>query len=147
MLVPLSGAQVPSRGGTDERMSTPGAETSGLIGSEIGRRAAAREATAICSCLLTAAAVIALAALPGDETVPSPKLVVVVPGGDHGHDAGVGCGVDRGDDEVAARLDLGLAEREVDHVHAVADGGLDPGGDLRSVAVEPEAAVGTVSTL
>ena len=36
MLVPLNDAHVPSRGGTDEVMSTPGALTSGFISSEIG---------------------------------------------------------------------------------------------------------------
>src|SRR5439155_56925 len=36
MLVPLSAAQVPSRGGTDERIDTPGAVTSGLNWSPTG---------------------------------------------------------------------------------------------------------------
>ena len=36
MLVPLSVVQVPSRRGTDERIATPGAVTSGFSWSEIG---------------------------------------------------------------------------------------------------------------
>ena len=59
-----------------------------------------------------------------------------------------GRAVDRLDDDVAARLDLGLAEREVDHVHPVGHGGLDSLGDLGAVAVEPDTGtVGIVSTL
>ena len=50
--------------------------------------------------------------------------------------------VDRLDDDVTARRDLGLPEREVDHVHSVADGRFDPGGDLGRVAIEPELAGG-----
>ncbi len=57
---------------------------------------------------------------------------VVVAGRDHGHDSRVGRVVDRLHDDVARRLDLRLAEREVDHVHAVLHGLLDAGGDLRA---------------
>ena len=52
-------------------MSTPGAETSGFIASEIGV-GPELENEATTSCLLTAAAVIALGALPGDEMLPRP---------------------------------------------------------------------------
>src|SRR5215470_14285307 len=72
MLVPLNDAHVPSCAGTDDVMSTPGAETSGFISSEIGV-GPLLENPAIASCLETAAAVIAFAALPGDETLPRPK--------------------------------------------------------------------------
>ena len=53
-------------------MSTPGAATSGFIPSEIGV-GPLLENEAIGSCFVTAAAVIAFAALPGDETLPRPK--------------------------------------------------------------------------
>ena len=53
------------------------------------------------------------------------------------NDACRGGSLDRPDQEVAAGGDLGLTPREVDHVHPVADGSLDAGGDLRRVAVEP----------
>src|SRR5581483_6268984 len=72
MLVPLNDAQVPSCGGTEEVMSTPGAATSGFIPSEIGV-GPPLENDAIVSCFVTAAAVIAFGALPGDETLPAPK--------------------------------------------------------------------------
>src|SRR4029079_7987397 len=72
MLVPLNDVHVPSLGGTDEVMSTPGALTSGFSSSEIGV-GPPLENDATASCLLTAAAVIALAALPGEEMLPYPK--------------------------------------------------------------------------
>ena len=87
-------------------------------------------------------------ALPGEPTEPRPKPVEVVAGRDRGHDARRGRAVDRLDDDVAARLDLGLAEREVDHVHPVGDGGLDPLGDLGTLPSSPTPEmVGIVSTL
>jgi len=72
MLVPLNDVHVPSRGGTEDVMSTPGAATSGFIWSEIGV-GPALENEATTDCLLTAAAVIACAALPGEDTLPPPK--------------------------------------------------------------------------
>ena len=66
------------------------------------------------------------------------EVAEVVAGRDHRHDARRGGRVDRLHDEVARRLDLGLAEREVDHVHAVGDRRLDRRGDLGAVSVEPE---------
>ena len=56
------------------------------------------------------------------------------------HYAGVRRCVDRRVDQIPRRLDLGLAERDVEHVHAVADGGLDCGGELRRVGVEADLA-------
>jgi hypothetical protein len=72
MLVPLNEAQVPSEGGTEEVISTPGAATSGFIPSEIGV-GPLLEKEAIASCFVTAATVIAFAALPGEDTLPRPK--------------------------------------------------------------------------
>src|SRR5262245_26654371 len=72
MLVPLKDAQVPLLGGTDEVMSTPGAATSGFIASEIGV-GPLLENPAIASCFVTAAAVIAFDAVPGESTLPRPK--------------------------------------------------------------------------
>ena len=128
MLVPLNAGPRPSRAGTDERTSTPGAATSGFSCSEIGvgppeeklddpavdfargrdrdrlrrRRRASRPSRAR-SCRSRCRR-----RSPG--TTPASSGAV-----------------DRRDDDVAARLDLGLAEREVDHVHPVGDGGLDAG--------------------
>ena len=67
------------------------------------------------------------------------EVVEVVAGGDDRDHAGRRGGVDRLHDEVARRVDLGLAERQVDHVHPVGDGRLDRGGDLGAVPVEAEA--------
>ena len=118
-------------------MSTPGALTSGFSSSEIGV-GPPLENDATASCLLTAATVIALAALPGEEMLPYPEVGELVPGRDRRDDAGGGGRVDRRDDEVPRWLDLRLAERQVDDVHAVADGRLDPCGDLGRVPVQPE---------
>ena len=71
MLVPLSAAQVPSRGGTDERIDTPGAVTSGLNWSPTGV-GPLDEKYAIRSLLLAAAAVIAAEAVPGEPIEPRP---------------------------------------------------------------------------
>ena len=74
MLVPLKPAQVPSRAGTDERISTPGALTSGFSCSETGvgpaEENSAREGR---RSGVTAATVIARAALPGDVIEPPPN--------------------------------------------------------------------------
>src|SRR5207237_8296843 len=72
MLVPLSCAQVSSCFGTDDRIATPGAVTSGLSWSEIGV-GPLDENDAITSLFVAAATVIASGAVPGDETVPRPK--------------------------------------------------------------------------
>src|SRR5436190_7574750 len=72
MLVPLKEAHVPLLGGTDEVMSTPGAATSGFICSETGA-GPPLENDAIASCFVTAAAVIAPEALPGESRLPRPN--------------------------------------------------------------------------
>ncbi len=69
MLVPLSRPQVPWVGGSDERMSTPGAATSGFICSETGV-GPADEKSAMRLFASTAATVIAPAAFPGESTEP-----------------------------------------------------------------------------
>src|SRR2546422_5622628 len=71
MLVPLNWAHVPSCAGTDERMLTPGAVTSGLSRSDTGF-GPADEKLAILFCLLAAAAVITPGALPGELIDPKP---------------------------------------------------------------------------
>ena len=71
------------------------------------------------------------------DRAPAQELVVVACRDDR-YDAGRGGVVDRPGDRVARRLDLGLAEREVDHVHAVGDGRLDRGDELRRVPVEAD---------
>jgi hypothetical protein len=65
------------------------------------------------------------------------EVVVVVPGGDDGDDAGCRGRVERQGDEVTGGLHLRLADGEVDHVHAVLHGGLDRGDELGGVAVQP----------
>src|SRR5581483_2233122 len=72
MLVPLSCAQLSSRFGTDERIWTPGAVTSGLSWSDTGV-GPLDENVAITPPFDAAAALIAAGALPGDEIVPRPK--------------------------------------------------------------------------
>ncbi len=79
---------------------------------------------------------IAAGALAGDPTEPYPADVEVVAGGHDRNDSG-GRGVVEGlDDDVPTRLHLGLADREVDHVHPVRHRLVDGLGDLRRVAVE-----------
>ena len=82
-----------------------------------------------------AATVIARSEVPGEPTEPRPSTSIVVAGRDDRDDAGGGRVVERVRDGVARRLDLRLAEGEVDHVHAVGDGRLDRGDELRRVAV------------
>jgi hypothetical protein len=74
MLVPENVAQVP---GTEERMRTPGAATSGLSRSEIGVGPADEKPASWLGApedeVVTAATVIARAELPGEETEPRPN--------------------------------------------------------------------------
>jgi hypothetical protein len=72
MLVPEKPAQLPSRAGTEDRIWTPGAVTSGFIWSVIGvgpleEKPASRPSG------VEAAAVIAEGDDPGEETDPRPK--------------------------------------------------------------------------
>jgi hypothetical protein len=69
MLVPLNSPNVPSLAGIDERIPTPGALTSGFICSDIGV-GPADEKPAMTLRESAAATVIALGALPGDDTDP-----------------------------------------------------------------------------
>ena len=78
MLVPLNWAHVPSCAGTDERMLTPGAVTSGLSRSDTGF-GPADEKLAILFCLLAAAAVITPGALPGELIDPKPHSSASLP--------------------------------------------------------------------
>src|SRR6266508_2592526 len=66
MLVPENWAQVPSRDGTDERIETPGAVTSGFSRSARGV-GPLEEKEAITLDLDTAATEMARAAVPGEE--------------------------------------------------------------------------------
>ena len=72
MLVPLSVCHWPRRLGAADRISTPGAETSGFKRSDSGV-GPAEEKPASCRLTVVAATVIADAAEPGDETDPRPK--------------------------------------------------------------------------
>ena len=71
MLVPSNSAHEPSCAGTEERMLTPGAVTSGLSASETGV-GPPEENGAITSAFVAAAAVIAFGAEPGEPTEPGP---------------------------------------------------------------------------
>ena len=137
MLVPDESPQPP---GCDERIEMPGATTSGFRRREIGV-GPAEEKSAIAGVVpdVVAPTVIASGALPGEPTEPVTELLEVVAGRDHRHHAGGRGAIERERDEVARRLDLGLAEREVDDVHAVGDRRLDRRRDLRRVAVQAEA--------
>jgi hypothetical protein len=74
MLVPLNDAQVPSRAGTEDRISTPGAATSGLSCSDRGVGPAdENDASSGRRSGVTAATVIARAALPGEVIEPPPN--------------------------------------------------------------------------
>jgi hypothetical protein len=134
MLVPLRKVNCPP--GVDDRISEPGAATSGFNVSEIGAGPAdENDETAPAGPVrpvVTEPTAIAEPALAGDPTVPSWKRPYSFPAA-----ATVGTPAAAAP-EVALRLDLGLAEREVDHVHAVGHRGLDSRGDLRCVAVQPE---------
>ena len=137
MLVPLSRPNVPSLFGSDDSTDTPGAVTSGFICSDTGV-GPPEEKPAIVLCESAAATVMALGASPG--TRPSRAEVgEVVAGGDDRDDARGRGAFDRGHEQVALRLDLGLAERHVDHVHPVRDRCLDGGRELGAVPVQPEA--------
>ena len=92
--------------------------TSGFIWSDIGV-GPADEKSAITLRESTAATVIALGRVARRRHGAVAEVGEVVPGRDHGHDACGGRAVDRRHDEVARRLDLRLAERQVDHVHPV----------------------------
>ncbi len=72
MLVPLAYDQKPSRAGTDERMETPGALTSGFIRSEMGV-GPREEKPASRPVFDTAATAIPFAAVPGEPIEPRPS--------------------------------------------------------------------------
>ena len=66
------------------------------------------------------------------------EVVAVVAGRHDGRNAGLGRTRDRPHRQVVGRIDLGLADRQVEHVHAVRDRLVDRLGDRHAVAVEPE---------
>ena len=77
MLVPEKRVQVPSLAGTDERISDPGAATSGFIRSDTGVGPAdenSETTSARPDCVVvTEPTVIAFAVVPGEPTEPPPK--------------------------------------------------------------------------
>ena len=83
MLVPSQAAQSPSRRGSDERICTPGAATSGfswrLIGVGPPEEKSAIRSTPMPFPSPEAATEIALGAVAGESTEPSPIVGVVVP--------------------------------------------------------------------
>ena len=72
----------------------------------------------------------------GDRAAP--EVVSAVAGRDDGHDAGARSAVDGAGDDVVGGFHLGLAEREVEDVHAIGHGAIDCACDLGAVAVEAE---------
>ena len=138
MLVPSKKSQRPSCAGTEERIDTPGAETSGLSWSEYGV-GPADEKPAIAPPLVCGSHRDRSRRRGRRADRPEAELAEIVSRGDHRHDTGGGGSVDRLDDDVARGRDLRLAVREVDHVHPVLHGLLDRRRDLGRVAVEAEA--------
>ena len=86
----------------------------------------------------SAATEIASGAVPGEPGRAEAEVVAVVAGRDDRDDAGGGDVADRLDERVVGRVGLGPAAGEVDHVHPVADGGLERGDDLRRVGDVPD---------
>ena len=120
----------------------PGAATSGLRRSEIVVGPTDENSACVrvvgLPPIATAPTAIARVGVGRRRHGAGAEIVVVVSGGDDRHDAG-GCGrVERERDDVAARLDLRLAAREVDHVHAVGDRRLDRGDDRGRVRVRAQ---------
>ena len=143
-------ARVPPRppwpAGSDERIADARRATSGFTAARPGV-GPADEKSAITPSSVDRGDGDRAGALPGERDRAVAEVVEVVPGRDHRNDP-CGCGaVDRRDDDVARRLDLRLAEREVDHVHPVGDGGLDRGRDLGALPSRPKSGVGIVSAL
>ena len=140
MLVPCSvphGPPLPL--GRDGRgCRTPGAVTSGFSSSESGVGPAGREARDPVRVRRRGHGDRA-GAFAGEPTEPKPKSPKSFPAATTGTTPGRGGALERADDEVAGRLDLRLAEREVDHVHPVRDRRLDRRCDLGRVPVETEA--------
>ena len=144
MLVPESVAY--ESPGAAEKIETPGALTSGFRRSESGvGPLEENEATTSSGPLRDrrdGADRDRVRRRAGRADRPAAEVAEVVAGRDDGDHAGAGrCGECLHDD-VARRLDLGLAERHVDHVHAVGDGRLDRSRELRRVAVEAHVGVG-----
>ena len=73
MLVPLKLAHRPARRGTDESTSSPGAVTSGFMRSDNGVGPPDEKDEMNGPLWLSAAAVMALAELPGEVTDPAPR--------------------------------------------------------------------------
>ena len=142
MLVPESEDQ-PS--GTEERTSTPGAATSGfrrwdiVVGPTDEKSAWVPFAGA--PVISTAPTVIALREFAGDEMEPAPRSLKSFPAATTGTTPAVGRSIERERDDVSARLDLGLADREVEDVHPVPHRGLDRGDDLGRIPVRAQAGV------
>ena len=78
MLVPLNESQLPSRMGTEDRIPTPGAVTSGFINSDSGV-GPLDDQSAISKLSSAAATVIAPAAVAGDQMLPRPTESKVFP--------------------------------------------------------------------
>ena len=94
----------------------------------------------------TAATVIASGAVPGEPTEPSPKSSRSLPAEITGTTPAAATLSDGLDERVVRRVDLGPAAGEVDHVHAVGDGGLERRDDLRRVGDVRRRGVGTLKT-
>ena len=77
----------------------------------------------------------------GTDRACADLLVVVVGGYDRYHARCCRC-VQRAHDDIAARLDLGLAAREVDDIHPVSDCGFDSRDDSRRVRIRTHTRVG-----
>ncbi len=137
MHVPLTTSRALARG-TDDVISTPGALTSGFSSSEIGvgpplENDANRQLLGD-RCGRDR---LGRAARGGDAPVPEVGENSF-PAATAGTTPASAAALIAVTTRSRRRLDLRLAERQVDDVHAVADGRLDPGGDLGRVPVQPE---------
>ncbi len=120
-------------------MSTPGAATSGFSRSEIVVGPTEENS----ACVPRVVAPLISTAPTADRALgvrrrrdrAGSQVVEVVSGGDDRDDSRTSSGVEGEGDDVAARLDLRLSDREVEHVHAVSHRGLDGSHDLGGVPV------------
>jgi hypothetical protein len=105
----------PWSGGSDDVIATPGRATSGFSCSETGV-GPPEEKSAIPSDVVVAATVIADAAFAGELIEPKPNWLKSFPAATTGTTPAFAAASIALHDDVARRLHLRLAERQVDHV-------------------------------
>ena len=106
------------------------AGTNGIRPNETAGETTDSDASKTCE-FAVAPTLSASGAVAGRADGAEPEEVAVVPGGDHGQDAGADDVRDRLHHRVRPRVGLRPAAGEVDDVHPVRDRGLERGHDLR----------------